>query len=76
MKFFAKPARTYDEFKDRCDAKMDNAKLEEKERVRKEEKEKYCRYIDCTTIQATKLCPEECMGSKFYNIRLWQLRFM
>ena len=55
---------------------MDNAKLEEKERVRKEEKEKYCRYIDCTTIQATKLCPEECMGSKFYNIRLWQLRFM
>ena len=48
--------------KERCNAKMEN--------VRREEKEKYCPYIDCTTIQATNLCPEQCIRSKSLDFQL------
>ena len=61
--FYNSSGLTYDEYKDRCDAKIDDLRPAEEERVRGEEKVKYCQYIDCTTIQATKLCPEECSKS-------------
>ena len=59
---FPKAWLTHDEHKERCDGQVEN--------VRREEKEKYCRYIDCSTIQATKLCPEECIRSKSYDFQL------
>ena len=59
---FPKAWLTLDKHKERCNAKIEN--------VRREEKEKYCPYIDCTTVQATNLCPEQCTRSNSFDFQL------